>query len=447
MVRTSILLWGLVLVAVVPAWGEEVRIGAVAGGGVEVRGFMVERAGEVEVEAVELVMGMAGVSRTWILDAGKRTVVWEMGRGKAVAQSRRTSVYRERVRLGAGAYELYYSLREGVGHEAADPVEGFVRALAGASVPAELLGELGVTVKGAVRPLGVGGLERLRAERRGELLVDLSGLGDDVWEVRGFALGAPAEVEVYSLGEVRQSGGSDVGWIVDADDGRTVWELTWEGSEPAGGREENRLARVRLPLPAGRYAAWFVTDGGLSAEGWYGAPPYDPSGWGMTVRCVDGCGGAAAIEYEHLPRRLVAAELTGFGDRERRELPFSVDAPTADRSVRLRVYAVGEGIGGRMFDYGWIEDAATGERVWSMESDHSHPAGGSAKNRVVDEPVELAPGRYRAVFETDGSHSTGGGWNARPPAEPERWGLTILIPETGMGVDRRRRETVDPRAE
>ena len=36
------------------------------------------------------------------------------------------------------------------------------------------------------------------------------------------------------------------------------------------------------------------------------------------------------------------------------------------------------------------------------------------------------------VVETDDSHSAGGGWNAEPPAEPERWGLTIFAPVGGM---------------
>jgi hypothetical protein len=382
----------------------------------------------VEIEAVALVgvMGTAGASAAWVLDAESRELVWEMGRGRPVAQARRTSRYRERVRLAAGSYEVYYALAAGVG-DGDDPVAGFVRGLFGATVPPEDLAALGVAVRGEGRALDGAALERLRERRRQGLLVDLAGLGDGAWEARGFALGSPAEVEVHALGELNREFASDTGWILDAERRRVVWALTWEGSEPAGGNPDNRTAHARLRLPAGRYEARFVTDAGHSAAGWHGAPPRDPASWGVTLRCLAGCAGAAPFAVEPPPRRLVAAALTGVGDGERRELPFVLGAP-----ARLWLYALGEGIGGRMYDHGWIEDAASGERVWTMAYERTLPAGGSGKNRLADELVELPAGRYRAVYESDGSHSAGGGWNAEPPAEPERWGLTILVPETGL---------------
>ena len=405
--------------------GELARVPAVMGE-VVVRGFVLEWAGEVEIEAVELIsaLGIEDRSAAWILAAESRETIWEMGGGRAVEETRRTSRYRQRVRLEAGSYEVYYAVRA-ERSEGEDAVVGVVRGMFGATVSRRELAALGVTVRGEGRPLGEAAVERAR--RRDALLVDLGGLGDGVREARGFVLAEPAEVEVYALGELAPSFVSDTGWILDADRREVVWELTWEGSGPAGGSSLNRVARARLHLPAGRYAAEFVTDAGHSAAGWSGSPPRDPAFWGMTVRCRAGCDGAVAFDLEPLPRRLVAAELTGLGDGERRELPFALGAP-----ARLWLYAVGEGLGGRMYDRGWIEDAATGERVWTMDYERTRPAGGSAKNRLADELVELPAGRYLAVYETDGSHSAGGGWNAGPPAEPERWGLTILAPEGGL---------------
>jgi hypothetical protein len=377
----------------------------------------------VEVEAVVRVAGLSEVSEAWVLDAGSREVVWATGEGRAVEQARRASRYRERVRLPAGAYELYYALREGAGGSG-DAVEGVLAHILGAEGSG---GEdLGVWVRGSGRRLSEEDLERRRARVREGALVDLAGLGDEVWEARGFVLGAPAEVEVYALGELGPGDASDVGWIVDEASREVVWELTWEGSLPAGGEERNRVARARLALPAGRYEARFVTDRGHSAAGWFGAPR-DPAFWGLTVRCTGGdCGAAAPIEAGAGPGGLVIGELTGLGDGERRELELSLERP-----ARLWLYAVGEGTG-EMHDRAWIEDAGTGEPVWTMEYERTRPAGGNAKNRLADETVVLPAGRYTAVVETDDSHSAGGGWNAEPPAEPERWGLTIRAPLGGM---------------
>lgn len=414
----------LVAVGIASGVGAEelARVTKVAAGEVGVAGFAVEGAGEVEVEAVVRVAGLSEVSEAWVLAAGSREVVWRTGEGKPAGQARRSSRYRERVRLAAGSYEVYYALEEGAGGSG-DAVEGALAHILGAEGSG---GEdLGVWVRGSGRGLSEEEVVRRRERVRAGALVDLAGLGDGVWEARGFVLGAPAEVEVYALGELGPEHASDVGWIVDAASREVVWELTWAGSEPAGGDERNRVARARVALPAGRYEARFVTDRGHSAAGWFGAPR-DPAFWGLTVHCAGGgCGAAAAIDGAG-PGALAIGELTGLGDRERRELELTLDRP-----ARLWLYAVGEGTG-EMYDRAWIEDAATGQPVWTMEYERTRPAGGNGKNRLADETVVLPAGRYKAVAETDDSHSAGGGWNAEPPAEPERWGLTIFAPVGGM---------------
>ncbi len=402
---------------------ELARVTGVRAGEVGVAGFVIEGAGEVEVEVVVRVEGLSEVSEAWVLAAGSREVVWRTGEGRPAGQARRSSRYRERVRLAAGGYEVYYALREGAGGSG-DAVEGVLAHVLGAEGSG---GEdLGVWVRGSGRALPEEELARRRERGKAGGLVDLAGLGDGVWEARGFVLGAPAEVEVYALGELGPEDASDVGWIVDAGTREVVWELTWEGSAPAGGDERNRVARARLALPAGRYEARFITDRGHSAAGWFGAPR-DPAFWGLTVRCAGGgCDAAASIEAGAGPGRLAIGELTGLGDGERRELELTLERP-----ARLWLYAVGEGTG-EMYDRAWIEDAATGETVWAMEYERTRPAGGNGKNRLADETVVLPAGRYKAVVETDDSHSAGGGWNAEPPAEPERWGLTILAPVGGL---------------
>ncbi len=90
----------------------------------------------------------------------------------------------------------------------------------------------------------------------------------------------------------------------------------------------------------------------------------------------------------------------------------------------MRVYAIGEGDDGEMYDYGYIVDDASGRRVWEMSWHDTRHAGGASKNRVADAELTLGPGTYEAVFVTDGSHSFEE-WNAARPSDPLHWGITI----------------------
>jgi hypothetical protein len=92
----------------------------------------------------------------------------------------------------------------------------------------------------------------------------------------------------------------------------------------------------------------------------------------------------------------------------------------------VRVFAQGEGDGGgggRMYDYGWVEDAATGKVVWEMKAPETAHAGGAGKNRKLDAPLSLPAGRYRLRYKSDDSHSFDN-WNALPP-DINFWGIAL----------------------
>jgi len=86
------------------------------------------------------------------------------------------------------------------------------------------------------------------------------------------------------------------------------------------------------------------------------------------------------------PPRLAGSfvSLTGIGDDEVASEGFVLKQP-----MDVRVYAVGEGMDGEMYDYGLIIDADTRETVWVMELEETAHAGGADKNRQVDELVSL----------------------------------------------------------
>jgi len=89
----------------------------------------------------------------------------------------------------------------------------------------------------------------------------------------------------------------------------------------------------------------------------------------------------------------------------------------------VRIYAIGEGDGDDMADQAWLEDAA-GKRVWSMDRARTLHAGGSVKNRLIDERVSLPKGSYALRFRTDDSHAYGH-WNSDAPWDPEHYGVTV----------------------
>lgn len=123
-----------------------------------------------------------------------------------------------------------------------------------------------------------------------------------------------------------------------------------------------------------------------------------------------------------LPAELSAktplARLAEVANDTERTAEFTLTSATS-----VRVFAQGEGTGGQMFDYGWIEEAATGKTVWEMKAATTAHAGGADKNRKVDTTLSLAAGKYRLRYKADDSHAFDN-WNALPP-DINFWGIAL----------------------
>ena len=115
------------------------------------------------------------------------------------------------------------------------------------------------------------------------------------------------------------------------------------------------------------------------------------------------------------------ASIVLVGNDERRRKEFSLS-----QKSDIHIYALGEGSGGDMSDYAWIEDASSRKVVWEMRYRMTDPAGGAHKNRLFDGTITLPSGRYMVFYETDGSHAYQD-WNDTPPDDPESWGVTISL--------------------
>jgi hypothetical protein len=357
----------------------------------------------------------------WILDANDRKVVWELSSSATNRNARGAREFDGSVRLAAGSFTAYYAAFPD-GDFWSDE-EGKARANPKwHAFGDEPVDQFKLVVRGNGQPLTANDAERLRQSAAASAVVVLRGTSAEQFQQAGFILSKPTEVEVSVEGEAREDGEFDYGWIINADTRAKVWAFTYRESEPAGGADKNRVARIARVLPAGRYAAFYATDDSHDPSQWNTQPPHDPDAWGLRIGVTHAEDRATvkSFAYEHVPESATIVALTGIGNSMSRKQGFTLTRP-----MDVRVYAIGEGRGGRMFDYGWIEDARTGRRVWEMTYRITEHAGGAAKNRRFDGTVRLPAGDYVVQYETDGSHSFGD-WNAAPPDDPEMWGITIF---------------------
>jgi hypothetical protein len=193
------------------------------------------------------------------------------------------------------------------------------------------------------------------------------------------------------------------------------------GSEPAGGHPKNRRVVDEVPLPAGTYLVSYVTDDSHAYGSWNASPPNDPAAWGITLFAPDdeSASDAEIVDVKEVDPAIISLIATGDNTHRKQSM-------TLTRPYRLRVIAVGEGLEGKMYDYGWIENADSGQIVWSMDYGRTREAGGDPKNRMVDDALDLPPGHYRVHFQTDDSHSFES-FNAVPPDRPELWGISLYV--------------------
>jgi len=374
-------------------------------------GFRLERSSELRVYGVIEHRENDGDASdsAWIVNAATREVVFDASRTRTRrgGGGEKNRVIDSQIELPAGNYLLYaasddsHSLDEFNAGAPWDPYNWGVTLLPGDRFDAAAF----ATFEAEVPPASI----------------ELTRVGSSRTLQQSFRLQDDARLWIHALGECSDETFFDGGWIVDAASGDVVWEMTVRNTRGGGGAAKNRMFDGIVELPRGDYVLYYVTDGSHAWDDWNAATPFRPEDWGVTVRPVPGeqLAGLALLEQDALLEAGgVLVRLVGIGDDERRGERFSVEAPT-----QLRVYALGEGESGTMFDYAYIVDS-NGRHVWEMEYSDTRHAGGASKNRVVDERLRIEPGDYEVVYVSDGSHSAAG-WNAGPPRDPVSWGVTV----------------------
>ncbi|HKC38772.1 MAG TPA: hypothetical protein VKC15_04450 [Gemmatimonadales bacterium] len=375
-------------------------------------GFALARPTDVEVYAIGEIRRDGAFDYGWITNADTRACVWKMdyANSEPAGGATKNRMVRQTLHLPAGRYVAYF-----VTDDSHDPDEWNAVPALDPDFWGLTLRVADATARAGVRPFAY---EPVPA---GQTLASLVGIGDDASPSAGFTLRRPMDVRVYAIGEGVNDEMVDYAWIVDATHHARVWTMRYEDTEPAGGAEKNRLFDGTVHLDAGSYLVRYTSDGSHSAADWNAAPPAEERYWGVSVFPASGRVDSAVVgKFERGPNGTVLAELVRMGDDERAHMPFRLE-----RETTLRVYALGEGVGGDMADYGWIEDAASGRVVWEMSYDATEPAGGARKNRAFEGTIRLPAGSYVLHYKSDGSHSYEH-WNNDAPDDAESWGITVF---------------------
>ncbi|WP_139793957.1 hypothetical protein [Reichenbachiella faecimaris] len=265
-------------------------------------------------------------------------------------------------------------------------------------------------------------------------------------KIQGFTLAQNGDVKITGTGAVFEDDWKLLiyyGWIIDADSREVVWHLfdfmKHEDVDDVDGPFE---FDSKVNLKEGNYELYFA--GMYDSRSWNRDRDNDWhfSGLGDTMDWLfgsrdresyrrsaqddlfiklDASGIKAADAKQFLDNKTKNAvvSLVKTRDNERYSEGFTLTG-----STELQVYALGEGRDGEMFDYAWIIDANTRERVFEMDNRDARFAGGARKNLMVNEKISLPAGSYLVNYSSDDSHSFEK-WNALPPDDIQFWGVTL----------------------
>jgi len=353
----------------------------------------------------------------WIVNSGTGERVWQLDRWNTerAGGGRKNRKFDDEVRLTAGDYVLHFVTDDSHSWDAFnmnppyDPINWGVSLLPGVDFDQAAF--------------------HLVAETESEKpLVDFTRARDNEYLVQAFELKKPATIRIVAIGEYSDGDDAfvDYGWIENAATGDPVWEMTEQNTSFAGGGEKNRMFEGTIDLPAGRYVANYVTDDSHSYRSWNSGQPYDVRAYGLALFPTQGFDHdsfARLTESDIEQATDVLAKIVRVGDHVNRRDRF-----TLERTSKVKVYALGEGRSGQMYDYAWIEDDRNGDVVWEMTYRRTDPAGGDDKNRSCEQVITLEPGSYAVHYVSDGSHSFGD-WNTTPPRDQRNWGVTVTRAE------------------
>ena len=263
-------------------------------------------------------------------------------------------------------------------------------------------------------------------------IVRIDDIGKKTWKMEAFSIDEEIKIMVNATGMAVGDVWRAKAWIINAVSRSPVWEMTFDNTTRISSKGRRQFSNDII-LPAGQYEVYFGVDisakarsrgiSGFVNDLFHSMDYYDKeiSSWGIELRPYP-----EDVELFHLyspgEENNVIVKMINLGKNENRTTGFSID-----QQLTIRLYMLGEGITKKkqMYDYGWIINADTRERVWDANARLSYPAGGALKNRKIDAEITLPPGNYIVHYITDDSHSAER-FNQMPPYDPGNWGITVF---------------------
>lgn len=368
----------------------------------------------------------------WIIRRATREVVWEM---TSHAHRDRTSlaVAQDTLFLEAGVYEIYFASLGNTFSAQQSSDDSFLNRIINTEQPWQSDQSKWQFI---VTPVGKDGealtevtsVDTENIWANSENIFWASGsMHSDASNSYLFEIERPIRVSIYAVGEMDNQP-NDYGYIENVTTGRHYWQMTRENTEPAGGVQANRMFQGERVMGPGIYRAVFRTDATHAYDDWRGNPPYDAHAWGMTLRTPNAAHATFVDEFDPWEDRTPLVSIKEVGDDAYRTAQVDVKRP-----LKAVVYAVGE-IGTNKYDYGWIVNNTTGQRIWEMSRETSQEAGGDDNNRVEVAFLDLSVGSYTVGYETDGSHAYGD-WRNGEPHYPSRWGITVFPLDASLDAE------------
>jgi hypothetical protein len=385
--------------------------------------FVVEATGSIEEKFDPSRPVPALAAYPWILDRSSRNVVWKMEPTNVQIEKTTLARSTSTVTLGPGAYDVYFTT---YGNTRSSREAGnLFKSLLGTHWTADVAEWSFVLSsgleEGSTRFVAVTEDDASSVPLEKRVFWSTGPLRNQAKSELVFQVSDDLSLRLYSVGEICRRNECDYGWIEEAFSGDRVWELNEANSEAAGGMAENRQCRQVLSLEAGLYRAVFKTDGAHAYDDWIANPPFDPSGWGLTLYLNDDADASSIAAFDPWKSATPMVRISGVGNDEHRQLQFVVSD-----TVGVVMHAAGElRRSGNLYDYGWLRNDSNDEKVWEMSWAASYPGGGHKGNREETAFIRLVPGTYSLYYQTDDSHSFGK-WSNGTPDHPDRWGVAMF---------------------
>lgn len=262
-------------------------------------------------------------------------------------------------------------------------------------------------------------------------------------DVEGFQLSKETQIQLKGSGGLYDRLGNDLlfyAWIIDGKTREMVWSLLEEDSDRFNKYRQSGIFdfEKEITLPKGDYEVYYAA--GLDNDLYdnditlgeiinliFNGDLNDNkrndikySRFSMTLKGPENSfkkNNAYWDMDDFSDHALVSIIRAGNNEFIKKDFRVETDA-------ELNIYGIFEQYDREQFDFAWIVNSKTLEKVWPDKETKYNSAGGGRKNKLVSEKLDFKKGDYTLYYISDDSHSYDK-WNALPPNDPQSWGISI----------------------